>query len=126
MSVSNRVFGLAFAAVFAVISTIGWLAFDEKVYWAWGASGTFLTLALIAPGVLLPLNRLWRPIADRLGHLNNWIVLGLFFYAVLVPMAVLLRLFGRDPMHRAMDSEETSYWIPVTRHATAETFPDLF
>ena len=126
MNVSDRTFGLAFTVVFAVISAIGWFVFDRKMYWAWGASAGFLTLALIAPGVLLPLNRFWRPIAERLGHLNNWIVLGLFFYLVMLPTGLLLRLFGRDLMQRTPDPEASSYWMPVTRDATAETFPDLF
>ncbi len=41
----------------------------------------------------------------------NPLVLGLMFYAVLTPTALLLRLFGKDLVGRDFDRQRTSYWV---------------
>jgi len=123
---SNRAFGLMFAAVFAAVAGVGWLAFDARPYWTLALAGLFLVSALVVPRVLLPLNRLWAGFARRLGRFNNFLLLGLFFYIFLVPAALIIRLLGRDPMCRARDSKAPTYWTPVGRQADAETFRDMF
>ena len=123
---SERAFGMMFAAVFAVIALVGGLVFDARLYWVMAAAGLFLVTALAAPWVLLPLNRLWAVFAHRLGRLNNYVVLGLFFYVFIVPAGLILRLLGRDPMSRAFDAKAPTYWTPVTRRTDAETLRDMF
>ncbi len=123
---SNRGFGLMFAVVFAMIGAIGWFAFDARLYWAAVLTAVFAALALAAPGLLLPLNRLWGVFARRLGHANNYVLLGLFLYAFVFPMGLVMRSLGGDPMRRKIDPELKSYWRPVERHATAESFKDMF
>ncbi len=123
---SDQAFGLMFAAVFAAIAGVGWLAFDARLYWVMAAAGLFLVTALTVPWVLLPLNRLWTVFARRLGRLNNYVVLGLFFYVFIVPAGLILRLLGRDPMSRAFDAKAPTYWTPVTRQTDAETLRDMF
>ena len=52
---SDRKFGLIFAAIFAIFTIVGWYFYDVVLHWAMVCSGAFLTLALIIPGVLMPL-----------------------------------------------------------------------
>jgi hypothetical protein len=123
---SDRAFGLTFATVFLMITGVGWLIFDTVLYWPLVLSAVFLIIALTAPGVLLPFNRLWAAIGHRLGQLNNYVILGLFLYLFVFPMGLIVRLLGRDPMQRAFDPQANSYWTPIGRHATTETFQDMF
>lgn len=55
-----------FAVVFAAIAVVGWLAFDAKPYWAAVLAAVFAALALAAPRLLPPLNRL--PITAEISH----------------------------------------------------------
>jgi len=126
MPLSDRAFGLTFGAVFLVIAAVGWLAFDARPYWAVAVAAVFLTTAVAIPWVLLPLNRLWAVIAHRVSLVVNHLVLGIFFYTLVFPLGRIIRLLGRDPMHRALDSTATSYLTPVERHTDAETFSDMF
>ncbi len=123
---SERAFGLMFAAVLAVIALVGWLACDARLYWVMAAAGLFLVTGLAVPWVLLPLNRLWAVFARRLGQVNNYLLLGLFFYVFMVPAGLILRLLGRDPMCRGFDAKAPTYWTPVTRRTDAETLRDMF
>ena len=74
----------------------------------------------------MPLNRLWGYFALHLGRFNNYVLLGAFFYLLIVPFGGILRLFGWDPMKRTPDAGTDSYWTPVERHADSETFRDMF
>ena len=123
---SDRAFGLTFAVVFAVIPAVGWLAFDAQLYWSWAVSALFVAVALGAPGLLLPLNRLWAGFAHRLGLLSNFLLLGLFFYLFILPFGLVLRLLGKDPMDRKIDEKADSYFSPIKRQADTDTFRDMF
>lgn len=123
---SDCAFGLTFATVFAGIAGVGWLVFDAVLYWAMVASAVFLVIALALPGILLPFNRLWAVFAHRLGRVNNYVLLGLFFYLIVCPAGLVGRLLGWDPMHRVVRPKANSYWTPVKRQTDAETFRDMF
>ena len=126
MRQSDRAFGLTFAAFLAIAASMIWLIFDNRLDGLYIAAAAFVVLALVVPWVLLPLNRLWQRFVHRLGQVNNVLVLGLFFWVVVVPTGLLLRLFGRDPMQRAFKRDSESYLTPVGRQANAETFRDMF
>ncbi|MAF94201.1 MAG: hypothetical protein CMM60_00315 [Rhodospirillaceae bacterium] len=123
---SDRQFGLMFAAVFSVIAVVGWFFFAVILESALIAAGGFTAVALALPGVLLPFNRLWGLFAERLGRVMNFLLLGLFFYLFLLPIGFIIRLSGRDPMHRNPDPKAKTYWTPVTRHSDEDTFRDMF
>ncbi|MSO54350.1 MAG: hypothetical protein EXQ90_04390 [Rhodospirillales bacterium] len=123
---SDRAFGLTFAAVFAMVSAMGWFVFDTTLVWAMVLSGVLLVLALAAPVLLLPINRLWHPVARRIGIALNHVLLGTFFFVVISPIGLAMRLFGRDTMARRYDPAAASYFNPVARQLRAETLRDLF
>jgi hypothetical protein len=109
---SPRGFGFVFAAVFALIGL--WpLAGGEAVrVWALVLTAAFLVLALIRPSLLSPLNRLWLGLGVVLHRIVNPLVMGLMFFAVITPTALILRLMGKDLLHRRFSPDEGSYWIP--------------
>ena len=119
-------FGLTFTVVFSVISGVAWWAYDAMLTGLLAVAGIFLIVAHVAPGILLPLNRLWAAFAARLSVVSNHLILGVFFLAFLLPMNLVMRLIGRDPMQRTLESTEDSYWSPVNRQAMPETLPDMF
>jgi hypothetical protein len=123
---SDRKFGLIFAAVFATFTIVGWFGFDVVLRWAMVASGTFLALALVVPGVLMPLNRLWGVLTGRIHRVVNFTLLALFFYLIVLPFGLVMRLFGRDALDRAPGPKTASYWRPVTRHTDETTLSDMF
>ena len=122
---TDRAFGLTFAGLFSIIFLIGLLVFDAMLYWSLWIAGLFAALALAAPGVLLPLNRLWGWFAFRLGHASNYLLLGLFLYVIMTPLGLVLRVCGWDPMARRIESKR-SYWTAVGRGTDPATLRDMF
>lgn len=123
---SDRGFGLMFAGFFAVLFTAVWLIFGARWDWVAGAAVVFLVAGLAAPWVLMPLNRLWGVLALRLGRVNNFVVLGLFYYLIMLPVALVMKLAGKDPMNRSIAPGTESYWQPVRRNPDRENFHDMF
>lgn len=109
---SDRVFGLMFAAIFTGISLWPLLHEMQIRFWALAAGSVFLVLALAWPRALSWLNRAWM----RFGLLLNCIVsplaIGVVYYFALVPMAMLMRMLGKQPLKLKRDAEAISYWIP--------------
>jgi hypothetical protein len=123
---SDRNFGLMFAIVFCAIAVIVWLINGSYQYWALGIALAFLCLAFVWPAALMPLNRLWEQLGHRLGIVSNFVLLGTFFYLIVTPFGVVMRLLSTDPMLRRADPGAKSYFMPVRRHANADTFSDMF
>ena len=121
----DRTFGFVIAGALLVVSGVAWWLFDRVLEWVlWTSLGLFAT-ALVAPWVLLPLNRLWTRIAARIGVVTNYLVLGLILYVIFTPVGLILRI-SRDAMRRKFDATSPSYLTKVQRQSDAKTFPDWF
>lgn len=108
---SNRNFGLVFAGVFAVIAL--WPAFrhaEPVRWWALVVGAVFLGLALFADHLLAPLNKAWFRFGLLLHSVVAPLIMGLLFYCAVTPVALVLRVMGKDLL-RLKRSDEKSYWI---------------
>lgn len=108
---SDRSFGVVFAAAFLVIALFPLVRGGEPRLWALAVAAAFLGAALIRPALLAPLNRLWFRFGLLLGRVTNPLIMGLVFFLVITPMAVIMRLRGKDPLRLRPDREAKSYWI---------------
>jgi Saxitoxin biosynthesis operon protein SxtJ len=108
---SDRSFGLTFAVVFTLAGA--WLFWKTSPYAfvAWGLGAVFLLAALVFPGILRPLNRVWMQFGLLLNRVISPIVMGVIYFGLLTPIAAIMRLRGRDVMRRRFDRESESYWI---------------
>ena len=122
---SDRSFGLVFATLFGMIATFGWFLADRVLVTAIAISAGLLLTALVAPAILMPFNRLWMLLGQRIGFVMNHVLLGLFFYLVILPVGLVLRLTGRR-MPVEPDSSTESYWSDVGRQAAPDSYGDMF
>ncbi len=70
----------------------------------------FFGLGLFLPHALGPLYWLWMKLAFVLAWLNTRLILGLFFYLILTPIGLILRLSGKDLLGLKISQELPSYW----------------
>jgi hypothetical protein len=110
---STRSFGLVMAVFFAILCVI---ALWRAATWFWPSifavvSASFALAALIAPGVLQPLNQLWFRFGLLLHAIINPLVMGLMFFTVITPIALTMRALGKQPIALRGDKALDSYWI---------------
>jgi saxitoxin biosynthesis operon SxtJ-like protein len=75
------------------------------------AGSALAILGLLFPKALVLLNRLWMALAKWLSLITTPIILGIIFFLVVMPIGVIKRLFGWDPLRRRAPSA-ASYWGP--------------
>lgn len=108
-----RYFGLTTGAI--VITLFGllipWVFNLNYPRWPWILGGVLGTWALVAPGTLHPVYAGWM----KFGHVMNWIntrlILGILFYGIFLPFGFVMRLMGKDPMHRKLDKAMSTYRV---------------
>ena len=108
---SNRKFGFFFTLVFSVAAAYSY--YSTNLNWAYvliAAASLFLLVTLTKSDALLPINKLWMRFGLLLGMIVSPIVLGLIFFGLFTPIAMLMRLSGRDEL-RLKFSQKGSHWI---------------
>lgn len=108
---SNRSFGGVFTVVFAAIGLLPLIRGGEIRVWALIIAAVFFTTALLMPSLLAPLNHLWFKFGMLLHRVVSPLVMGMLFYVVVTPIGLLMRLFGKRPLHLEFEAAERSYWV---------------
>jgi hypothetical protein len=112
---SDRSFGLTFVVFFAIIAAWqGWAGRASIAYALGGLAIAVLAVSLARPALLHGLNRAWMRFGALLHKVVNPIVLGGIYFLVFTPVAIVMRLAGRDALHRRLDAQAKSYWIDRT------------
>ena len=107
---SNRSFGVVFFIVFLIIAFYPLLNQENIRIWSLSISLVFLILGLINSFVLTPLNKLWFKFGILLGKVVSPLVMGLIFFFVVTPIALIMRMLKKDILNLKL-SEKNSYWI---------------
>lgn len=106
-----RKFGVLFAVVSSLVALLLW--WKESPAWRWVLLGIpfFLGTGYLAQPILKPLYIGWMKFAFALGWLNTRILLTVFYYLVITPIGLVIRLTGKDLLSRKLDRNAPSYWI---------------
>ena len=112
-----REFGFLIGIVFPFL--IGWAlpligghSFRTWTLWIGIIS---LILAISKPRLLIYPYKVWMKLGHILGWVNSRIILGLVFLIVLLPIALIMRFFGHDPL-RTKKFAQKSYREIKTNH----------
>jgi hypothetical protein len=108
-----RKFGLVFATAMVLIFGLffPWLLERPWPVWPWIVAAVFAVPALLLPQILKPVFLVWMKIGHALGWINSRIILGILFFLMFAPVALLLRLLGKDMLKRRLDASATTYRI---------------
>ena len=123
---SNKSFGYFFTFLFALVGA--YFYYSVYVTWAYvfiASSLIFLLITIIKSDALLALNKLWMRFGILLGRIVSPIVLGIIFFGLFTPIAILMRLIGRDEL-RLKYTQRQTHWIPRSESIKAESFKHQF
>ena len=99
-SASDRSFGVMFGFIFIIIAVIMRLRDNPQNIQLLFLALSFLTflISFTRPSLLSTPNKLWMKFSLLLARFVSPIVLGVLFYVLISPLALVLRLFGRDEL----------------------------
>jgi len=109
-----REFGLVTGGIVAGLFGLffPWLLEAQIPLWPWAVAGVLAVWALVAPASLRPLYRLWMRLGLLLSRITTPLILGIVFYIVILPVALVMKVVGRDAMARKFDDKAKTYRVP--------------
>ena len=118
-----REFGFLMGFIFPFL--IGWIlpliGGHSFRTWTLFISVPSIILAFTNPILLLYPYRAWMKLGHILGWVNSRIILGLVFLIVLQPIALIMRIFGHDPLrtkkntHKSYREIKTNYKVNLKK-----------
>ena len=110
---SNKSFGIVFFVFFLLIAIYPLINNGELRIWSFVIAIIFLILGLINSKVLTPLNKLWFKFGLLLGKVISPLIMGIIFFLVVTPTALIMRIIGKDLLNLKFNNKK-SYWIEKT------------
>lgn len=115
-----RKFGFLFAAFFVLVLgmivpmirndfSLLFSSLDLWPRWPWLVAALVALWASLHPASLHLLQRPWMVFADIAGWVNTRIIMLLLFYVMILPIGLIMRLVGYDPMQRKIDPDAKTY-----------------
>jgi hypothetical protein len=111
---SDRGFGLTVGGILLLIAAVRVWLHDGygTVDLVLGAVGLCLVvLALVRAQSLAVLNRGWTKLGLLMFKVVNPIVLALIYLTTIVPIGLVMRAFGHDPLRLKRDPQASTYWV---------------
>ena len=111
---SDRAFGLTVGGILLAIAAYRLypdVAVDPASTVLLTIGGPLVLLGLLRPRLLAPLNRAWLKLGLLLSRIANPVVMALIFYVTVMPIGLVLRALGKDPLNRRWAPQASSYWV---------------
>jgi hypothetical protein len=89
------------------------------IAWIAGLAGV---PGLFFPAIMKPLYLLLTYATFPIGLVVSHIVMAAVFYLVFTPVAVIMKMLGRDLLERKFDPHASSYWRPVKSQTDLESY----
>ena len=123
---SNKKFGYFFTLIFLIITGYFFLNKSLNLAYVFAAiSITLFFITLVKADLLLYPNKLWIQFGLLLGMIISPIVLGVLFFVLFTPTAIIMNLYGRDEL-RIKFKKSTSYWIVRENQINSDSFSNQF
>ena len=105
-----RKFGITIGVVFLLISIPLYLTGKALFIFFGGIGVLLMSFGFILPNVLKPANKIWMTLAIILGWFMSRVILVILFYIIITPMALLLKIIGKDFLKLRSNEGTRTYW----------------
>jgi hypothetical protein len=111
MSKDLRKFGFSLGLGLNILGFI--MFYRHRGYFIWfsGTGSVVLLTTILYPDILAPLKKILDFVILSISLSISIISLVIAFYLIFTPIAILLRLFGRDLLNKKINKNAPSYWI---------------
>lgn len=108
---ARKWFGAVLFAFFAIVGALAsWRVGSATAgYVPWGIGAVLALLYYAIRPLQVPLYKGWMHLVSPIGWVVSHLILGFIYYGVVSPIAVSMRIFGRDKLERRFVAHET-YW----------------
>lgn len=116
--------------LFGLLAWKEWLIFaaglgslrEPLAYGFFGLGVVSLLFSLVWPKANWPIFVGLSVIAFPIGFVLSYVIMGVLFFLIIAPIAILLRVLGKDPMNRKYDRAAPSYWQKLETQRDQESY----
>ena len=106
---SNKKFGLFFSLIFLIIFFYLFYLTYKYSYLALVISIILTLISILKPNILEKPNYMWFKLGIILGKIFSPIILGFIFFAIITPVALIMKIIRRDVLKINIKKQST-YW----------------
>lgn len=111
----------------AFCGMVGFLVYRHSswptlAYGIWGAGVVLGAVGVVWPPLIKPIYQGLLYATFPIGFVMSHLLLGLVYYAILTPIGLIMKLFGRDPLDRRLEPQRATYWVPHQTPANLERY----
>ena len=119
-----RWFGLVLGLFLGVIGGIVRQRFQmpEASTWIWITAAVVTVVYYAVPAVRRPIWIGWMVAAFPIGWAMSHMILAITWVLVVTPIGLVMRAIGRDPLHRKIDRDRSSYWTEHDPHGDPKRY----
>jgi hypothetical protein len=109
-----KVFGLGLVPLSAVLAGVAYFhhGSERAALYLLGVGVALAIVYQVAPAARRSIYLGWVYLTFPIGWTVSHVVMGLVYYGVLTPIALILRLTGRDALKLRLDRNAATYWTP--------------
>lgn len=108
---SERSFGLVFSVLFAVIALYPLMHAGTARFWSLVLAIVLFALSYVCPVIFCIPNRIWFRFGLLLAAIVGPVAIAVVYAIAIVPVGLLMRLSGKDPLRLKFEPEAKSYWL---------------
>ena len=109
-----RIFGFAFGGGLSVLGGIlYWRGITAVPPYLWGVAAVLWLLAVVAPRLLWPIEKVMATIFRAVTTALTAVLLTIFFYLIVTPIGLIMRVTRKDFLGKKFARERASYWVDI-------------
>lgn len=109
LTLAVALLGLTLVAVMRHGAETPWVGYLTPV------AALVAVLGLLAPGALSVPYKAWCGAGYLVSVALSWVAVALMFWCVMVPLGLLFRCGGRDPLRLRRSAAGDGYWLPAAK-----------
>ena len=103
-------FEFIWAFIFFLIALYPVIYSAEIRIWSLIISTFFILIALISPLLLSSFYIYWVKFGEFIGGIISKVILFILFFGIFTPVALILKLMGKDLLNKQLNTNILSYW----------------
>jgi len=106
-----KMFAIIWSAIFVVVGVVPLLKGQDIRVWAIVVAMVFSIIAFTKPQILTPFYKVWMKFGEFMGRIMSKIIMFILYFGIFTPVAIFLKIIGKDLLNKKVDKSQKSYWI---------------
>ncbi len=119
-------FGLILSLILVLLGGLAFWRGHHQYKVEWPLAAVVFAVAMTVPNLLVFVYRPWMMVAGVISWVVLRLILGVFFYLILTPVNLVMRLLKKDILDQNLDRKAKTYWRKRTGFSTQERYEKIY